>query len=199
MSPEDIETGYLALRNEADLDSFRILARSMLMEQSTVEDDRSSNGDYLEVWRTPDRKRRLSWIEVPRVFGRFLAFDGEDAANALTIASHALPCATSREVREMLRSPDTPHDERVALLHVVAYVTPSERPDVLAIYRQHLADPHRGIRLAAVRGYGIRRWPGLLDDVARVSREDPEPDIRDFATKVVEHAREEQRANGSAT
>ena len=116
MNADDIATGYLALRSEADLPSFRILARSMLMEQSTVKDERSGTGDYLEVWRTPDGKRRLSWIEVPRVFGRFLAYHGDDAENALVIASHVLPSATSSEVHEMLRSADVPHDERVAVV-----------------------------------------------------------------------------------
>lgn len=181
--------GYLVLRNEAVLSAFRILARSMLMEQDVVEDERSGNGDYLEAWRTSDRERTLSWIEVPRIFGRFVWYRGDDVEGALLLASHALPSATSREVREMLRSQDVPHDERVALLHVVAYVTPSEQADVLETYRLHLASTHRGIRLAAVRGYGIRSWPGLLDEIARVSREDPETDIRELAAKVLEHAR----------
>ncbi|NVB80948.1 MAG: hypothetical protein HOV81_21300 [Kofleriaceae bacterium] len=195
MTTDVIESDYLALRNEAELSSFRAVALSMLMEKSTVEDERSANGDYLEVWRTPDGKRRMSWIEVPRVFGRFVWYQGTDVEQSLQFAARMLPSASSSEVREMLRSPDVPHDERVALLHIAAYVTPSERPDLLETFRRHLADSHRGIRLAAVRGYTIRRWPGLLDEIERISQEDPEDDIREFAAKTVKLVREEQRGN----
>ena len=60
MNVEGVDSGYLVLRNEADLWSFRIVARAMLMEQVQVEDNRSTSvNDYLEVWQTPDRERTL--------------------------------------------------------------------------------------------------------------------------------------------
>ncbi|RKG76110.1 hypothetical protein D7W79_18520 [Corallococcus exercitus] len=195
MNTDDAKGGYLALRDEADLHSFRTLARSMLMEQDKVEDERSGNGEYLEVWRTPDRKRTLSWIESPRVFGRFLWYQGEGAENALKIASDALPSATAAEVRELLGNSNPSHDDLVALLHIAAYVTPTERADLLETFRRYLADPRRGVRLSAVRAYAIRCWPGLLDEIERISKEDSEPDVRAFATQVVEHARKEQGSN----
>lgn len=193
MNIEGAEGGYLVLRNGADLDSFRIVARSMLMEQAEVQDERSENGEYLEVWRTPDRKRTLSWIESPRVFGRFVWYRGDEAENALRIAHDALPSATAAEVRDLLSSSNLSHDDLVTLLHLAAYVTPQQRPDLLDTFRRYLADSRSGIRLSAVRAYAIRRWPGLLEDIERVSREDPEPDVRAFATQVVDLARAEQR------
>jgi hypothetical protein len=54
-----------------------------------------------------------------------------------------------------------------------------------------LADPRRGVRLSAARAYGIRRWPSLFDAVEQLSNEDPEPDVRDFASRVVERVRSE--------
>jgi hypothetical protein len=193
MNTDGADGEYLALRDEADLPSFRALARSMLMEQGKVQDERSENGEYLEVWRTPDRKRTLSWIELPRVFGRFLWYQGEEPENALKIASDVLPSATAAEVRELLSNSNPSHDDLVTLLHLAAYVTPLEQPDLLETFRRYLADPRRGVRLSAVRAYAIRRWPGLLDEIERVSKEDPEPDVRSFATQVVDLARAEQR------
>lgn len=165
----------------------------MLMERAEIQDDRSNNGEYLEVWRTPDRKRTLSWIESPRVFGRFLWYRGDEMESALKVAHDALPSATAAEVRALLCNSNPSHDDLVTLLHLAAYMTPQERPDLLNTFRRYLADSRHGVRLSAVRAYAIRRWPGLLAEIERVSKEDLEPDVRAFAAQVLDLARAERR------
>lgn len=199
MNTDGSSGDYLALRSEADLDSFRIVARSMLLERAEVEDERSTTGEYLEVWRSPDRQRTLSWIESPRVFGRFVWYRGDDVESALKIAHDALPSATAAEVRGLLCESNPSQDDLVTLLHLAAYMTPHELPELLNAFRRYLADSRGGVRLSAVRACAIRRWPGVLAEVERLSKGDAEADVRGLAAQVVRLARAERRARSGAS
>ena len=189
---------YLVLHNDVDLYSFRVVATGWGMEQVEVEDHREKDGSYEEVWLAPDGSQKLTWIEVPRVFGRFLWYGGTNAEDTVAILTHALHCETAEQIRHRLSQPDLIHDDLVTLLHLAAYVTPRVTTEVLTAFRRALEDPRRGVRFSAVRGYAIRRWPELLAAIERLAEDEPEPDIKEFAEKVVEVAREEEAAEGRA-
>lgn len=184
---------FLVLLDDADLETFRLFARTRFMQKVHAEDE--GNGEYSERWCTADGSETFSWIESRKCMGRFLWYRGPDPDSVLTVASHLLPSLSAAEVRRRLVATDPATlEELVWLLHVTAYVTPDEVPEVLEAFRRRFSDGRAEVRHDAVRAYGIRRWPSLLPDVERIASADPAPEVREFAGKVGRFARAEAEA-----
>jgi hypothetical protein len=174
----DAEKRCLQVSSTYDRHAFHGAASSLLLKCKDVPQGLSAK--YGELWERDGS--HASWLEVPDLETNFVYVTGADADDLLegfkTLLSGSL-------VEDLIAAaPGLEHDELLLRYYWVAYMT--ERPDqrVLEFFDAGVADSRENIRLSALEGYNIRRWPEWRKTLERVVASDASAKVRERAKKI---------------
>ena len=170
---------------EKSVEEFRVLARGLALHlHQTLERPESGHAEH---WISKDASLVVSWMTERWVDGTFLWIRGKGWETCVDNLRKNLACLDLAELASRLLALDVDHDAWVACLFWIAYMGRGNTGGSLQIevFDRAIADPRPNLRLAAIGAWRMRSWPAWRDRVEKAAAEDPDPEVRAEAAKVL--------------
>ena len=182
--PDDIGITLL-VGPEKTVEEFRVLARGLGLH-CHQKVDRPESG-LTEHWISKDASQVVSWMTERWVDSTFLWIRGKGWAACEKKLRKNLACLALAELASRLLTLDVDHDAWVACLFWIAYMGRGNTggPIQVEVFDRAIADPRPNLRLAAIGAWRMRSWPKWRDRVEKAAAEDPDPEVRAEAAKVL--------------
>jgi hypothetical protein len=182
----DMPTRYRVLDEGVTRASFGEAATGLGLSQANVFEPDGDSG-YEEVWANEARTGALNYIEDPVTGEKYIAASGSDADDLIAGLTRKIHLYSPDELVEEAYSSEAGHNDRVANLFRLALTFPEHDKDVYAIFENYVTKaPHPKLRTAALDAIGLHAWTELRPIVEKVAREDQDPEVREYATAVLE-------------
>ena len=139
-------------------------------------------------WLVNDMKTDFNFVEDTVRDLYFFVTGGPQADMVEAVVRAAFPCWTHAEVlRQAQDAQGKDSDTRLEALQRLAAVAPEEaEPADLALYEAALSDRDANLRHAGIEAVGYTEWPVLVERLRRIQGEDPDPEVRLAALRMVQ-------------
>lgn len=183
-SPDEIGITLLVSPEKTAAD-FQRLARGLGLH-CHQKLDRPESGPT-EHWITKDASLVVSWMPERWVDGTFLWIRGNNWEACADRLRSSLACLDLDELCTRLLNGPMDHDTWVACLFWIAYMARGNSGGVrpIEVFDRALADSRPTLRLAAIGAWRMRDWPAWRDRVEKAAADDPDPEVRAEAAKVL--------------
>jgi hypothetical protein len=138
----------------------------------------------LTRWLDGSEQTSIDYVEDAAVGLRYFDIAGPRADDVGQDIHKAFDVYTPAEALAALRDA-APADRPAAVLLAGLGAGPAG-PDLVAALTAAAADPAADVRRATVLATGYLGWPDLLDLLTRLERDDPDPDVREDATSMLQ-------------
>jgi hypothetical protein len=139
---------------------------------------------FQEIWRTPDMKNIINYVDDPLTITRYLWIRGPKLKRLLFELCCRLPAYEPEEILQKAAEAED-HDEAVAAVLRVAAGFPRFEPDALHIFEAYLDSPSPALRKATIQAIAYRLWSETYPLLKKVSQEDTDEDVRRFAKSIL--------------
>ncbi len=180
---------YAILEDDVDHKKFvRFVQKQGSLQHRTypIEED---NLYFEDVWTTADGRTAISYVDDPRYEVRFLWVRGEKLRELLHEASKYLAFYDDEELLEDTARVVTVGDGMRAVYRVGVNF-PKYHPGPYQVFAAYLRHAHPMMRTAALKAIAYHLWPETEPLLADVVDADSDPEVRDYARKLLEGLRE---------
>jgi hypothetical protein len=146
-------------------------------------------GALVDTWATADGGTIIRFVNDSPIGLNYVRVHGDAADLVAQQIREDLELWSVSEALDALRKAESLGDKRVALFAaaLTAPVTPDH--EVVGRLRDAAADPDVNLRRSFVEAVGYLPWPQLVEHVDELSRNDPDPVVRDDARLLLEGIR----------
>jgi hypothetical protein len=174
----------IVLHPKVTREDFERVARELGLAPGQQSTGASETGGIVQSWTDPTGLE-VRYVESPELHFRRFETRGQRSRKLLTKLSQQLRWVPEEELLETVEEDPDPEERARALLGVAAY-HPEQDEGIVALY-DFCSSPDQPpeLRRAVLQAIAYGAWPGSLATVERLAREDPDPEIRAEAERVL--------------
>jgi hypothetical protein len=168
-----------------------------------VEEQESEGETVPSVWNwtSSDGKIQVQYIEESRLGVNFVLFQAPNLAHFAQILGGKLLWCGVDELYEGAEHATTHNEGVKAIFRLTAGICTANNlpPRAKHIYSEYLAQEHWMTRRSAVQAVAYGRWPESVEILERVSTQDPDERVRDFASLQLSNVKKDLLERGIST
>lgn len=173
----DTPQARLILPEDLTRDEYRSIALAHGWVQHHVYDE--PDGNYEEIWATPDQKAALHYIEDPRIaHERFLLVRSHQLRSRLPDITRAFRTLSTADICKTILDDSQGSAARIRALTRLGLIAFERTPEIVEAWQAGLFDSEEQVRMAAVRAMSFIASPDFLSVLDEIAAGDPSTPVR---------------------